>query len=107
MVLTAPDLTSVSVISNACSPESGCDNNKSSIFTPRFSAYLGSSACSASINAAVPPCFCVSAITWSIIVVLPDDSGPYISTTLPFGSPPIPSAASNVRDPVETASISG
>ena len=33
-------------------------------------------------------------------VVLPDDSGPYISTTLPLGSPPIPSAMSRLREPV-------
>ena len=33
-------------------------------------------------------------------VVLPDDSGPYISTTLPLGRPPIPSAMSRLREPV-------
>ncbi len=33
-------------------------------------------------------------------VVLPDDSGPYISTTLPFGYPLIPKARSSVNDPV-------
>ena len=54
----APDLTKVSAISSACSPESGCDRSSSSIFTPKFSAYFGSSACSASMKAAVPPCFC-------------------------------------------------
>ena len=54
----APDLTRVSAISRACSPESGCDKSSSSMFTPKFSAYFGSRACSASINAAVPPCFC-------------------------------------------------
>ena len=57
MVFTAPDLTNVSVISNACSPESGCDKSNSSMFTPKFAAYLGSKACSASIKAAVPPFF--------------------------------------------------
>ena len=46
----APDLTRVSAISNACSPESGCDKRSSSIFTPKFSAYFGSNACSASIK---------------------------------------------------------
>jgi len=33
-------------------------------------------------------------------VVFPDDSGPNISTTLPFGIPPIPSAISKLIDPV-------
>ena len=33
-------------------------------------------ACSASINAAVPPCFCTSAIACNVSVVLPLDSGP-------------------------------
>ncbi len=33
-------------------------------------------------------------------VVLPDDSGPYISTTLPFGRPPIPRALSKPKEPV-------
>ena len=32
--------------------------------------------CSASINAAIPPFFCASAIAWIAIVVLPEDSGP-------------------------------
>ena len=75
-VFIAPDRTKVSVISKACSPESGWDNNKSSILTPKFSAYFGSNACSASIKAALPPCFCVSAITCKARVVFPDDSGP-------------------------------
>ena len=34
----APDLINTSVISNACSPESGCDNMSSSISTPNFLA---------------------------------------------------------------------
>jgi hypothetical protein len=40
---------------SACSPVSGCETSRSSTFTPSFSAYCGSSACSASTNAAVPP----------------------------------------------------
>lgn len=39
-------------------------------------AYTGSSACSASINPAIPPLFCTSATICSATVVLPLDSGP-------------------------------
>ena len=53
----APLLTKLSVISNACSPVSGCDTIKLSISTPNFLAYTGSNACSASIKAASPPSF--------------------------------------------------
>ncbi|MNN09691.1 hypothetical protein D3C81_1225830 [compost metagenome] len=38
-------------------------------------------------------------------VVLPEDSGPYISMIRPFGTPPIPKAISRPKDPVEIASI--
>src|SRR5208283_3470856 len=62
---------------------------------------MGSSACSASTKAAMPPCFCASAMTCSAMVVLPEDSGPKISITRPRGMPPTPSAASNEMDPVE------
>ena len=103
----APERTRVSAISKACSPESGWDKRSSSILTPKFSAYFGSNACSASINAAVPPSFCAWAITWRAIVVFPDDSGPYISTTRPLGKPPIPRAVSRVNDPVDMDSMSG
>ncbi len=48
----APLRTSASVISSACSPVSGCESNNSSILTPNFCAYTGSSACSASMKAA-------------------------------------------------------
>jgi hypothetical protein len=75
-ISTAPERTSMSVISSACSPVSGCETRSSSTSTPSFSAYDGSSACSASTNAAVPPSFCDSAITCNVSVVLPDDSGP-------------------------------
>jgi len=66
----------MSVISSACSPVSGWDTKSSSMFTPSFSAYDGSSACSASTKAAVPPAFCTSATACSVSVVLPEDSGP-------------------------------
>ncbi len=73
---TALERTSMSVISSACSPVSGCDTSSSSMLTPSFSAYCGSSACSASTKAAVPPIFWISATTCSVRVVLPEDSGP-------------------------------
>ena len=71
-----PERTSASAISNACSPVSGCEINKLLTSTPSFAAYCTSSACSASINAQVPPSFCISATAWRVNVVLPDDSGP-------------------------------
>ena len=73
------------------------------MFTPIAFAYTGSRACSASINAATPPNFCTSAIACRATVVLPDDSGPYISIILPLGSPPTPRAKSRVSEPVDTA----
>ena len=76
------------------------------MFTPNFEAYCGSSECSASIKAALPPFFWASAIAWRANVVLPLDSGPYISIILPFGYPPIPRAISNDNDPLEIVSIS-
>ena len=63
-------------ISNACSPVSGCDTSSSSTSTPSALAYIGSSACSASINAATPPAFCASAAICNDNVVLPELSGP-------------------------------
>src|SRR5512142_3073522 len=39
------------------------------------------------------------------MVVLPEDSGPKISTTLPRGKPPTPSAASNDSAPVGMTEI--
>ena len=100
IISIAFDRINCSVISSACSPLSGCDISKFSVSIPSFSAYVLSNACSASINAAMPPFFCASAIQCIDNVVLPDDSGPYISTTLPCGSPPIPKAMSRLRDPV-------
>ena len=38
-------------------------------------------------------------------VVLPLDSGPYISITLPLGTPPSPNAISRLNEPVGIASI--
>ncbi|KAG1252329.1 hypothetical protein G6F66_015220 [Rhizopus arrhizus] len=73
---TEPERTSASVISNACSPVSGCEISRSVRFTPSLLAYCTSSACSASTKAQVPPIFCISAMTCSVSVVLPEDSGP-------------------------------
>ena len=100
MISTAPERTIVSVISRACSPLSGCEIYRLSISTPIFLAYAGSSACSASIKPAIPPLFCTSATICSATVVLPLDSGPYISIILPFGTPPIPNAISRLIEPV-------
>ena len=102
----APDRTSDSVISSACSPESGCEIKSSLILTPSFSAYSASIACSASMYAAIPPFRCASATTWRASVVFPELSGPKTSTTLPRGRPPIPTAASMPMLVVETAGIS-
>ncbi|MCY1513130.1 hypothetical protein D9M68_476140 [compost metagenome] len=73
---TAPERTSESTISSACSPVSGWLISRSDRFTPSFWAYCTSSACSASTKAQVPACFCMEAITCSVSVVLPEDSGP-------------------------------
>ena len=58
--------------------------------TPRFLAYAGSRACSASTNAANPPFRWAFAIMCSTSVVFPDDSGPKTSMILPRGTPPTP-----------------
>ena len=70
------DLTNVSRLSKACSPESGWITYRLSISTPSFLAYAASRACSASINTAVPPCCWQDAIACKAKVVLPEDSGP-------------------------------
>ena len=57
------------------------------------------------MNAAIPPSFCASAIACNATVVLPDDSGPNISTILPLGNPPIPSATSKLNAPDGIVSI--
>ncbi|CFN64066.1 Uncharacterised protein [Bordetella pertussis] len=64
------------MISRACSPVSGWEISRSVRLTPSLEAYCTSSACSASTKAQVPPSFCISAMTCSVSVVLPDDSGP-------------------------------
>src|SRR5580692_10733106 len=40
-------------------------------------------------------------MTWSVMVVLPEDSGPKTSMTRPRGKPPTPRAASKEMEPVE------
>ena len=50
-----------------------------------------------------PPVFWISAMACKANVVLPDDSGPYISITLPLGKPP-PRAMSRVIAPDEVVS---
>ena len=57
------------------------------------------------MNAATPPAFWASAATCKESVVLPDASGPYISITLPLGTPPIPNARSIDNAPVDIAGI--
>src|SRR4051812_14594370 len=100
MTSTALERTSNSQISIACSPVSGWLTRRSSSRTPSRLAHDGSSACSASMNAATPPAFCALAIMWSVRVVLPEDSGPKISSTRPRGTPDPPSAMSSDSDPV-------
>ncbi|MNC85170.1 hypothetical protein D3C83_07550 [compost metagenome] len=73
---TELERTSMSAISSACSPLSGWEIRSESTSTPSLPAYWGSSACSASMKAAVPPSFCIWAMTESASVVLPEDSGP-------------------------------
>ena len=73
---SAPDRTSMSAISSACSPLSGWLTSSWSVSTPSRAAYSGSSACSASMKAQMPPPACALAIACSATVVLPLDSGP-------------------------------
>ena len=68
--------------------------------TPRRAAYTGSRACSASMNATMPPMAWASARICRASVVLPLDSGPYTSMMRPRGTPPMPSAASSGSAPV-------
>ena len=58
---TALERTRSSQISRACSPVSGWDTSMSSMLTPILRAQDGSSACSASMNAATPSAFCACA----------------------------------------------
>src|SRR5207248_4069549 len=80
------------------------DTSRLSMATPSFLAYSTSSACSASIDAAPPPCRWECATTCNASVVLPLDSGPKISVTRPRGIPPMPIAASRLIAPVGIAS---
>ena len=73
---SAPERISMSAISSACSPVSGWETSSASVSTPSFLAYSGSSACSASMNAAMPPACCAFATACRATVVLPEDSGP-------------------------------
>ncbi len=57
------------------------------------------------MKAATPPAFCTSAMACSASVVLPEDSGPKISTTRPRGSPPTPSARSRPIEPLGTTGM--
>ena len=76
MMSSAPERISMSAISSACSPVSGWETSRSSVFTPSALAYSGSSACSASMNAAMPPAAWALATACRATVVLPLDSGP-------------------------------
>ena len=107
MMSSAPERISMSAISRACSPVSGWETSRSSVFTPSALAYSGSSACSASMKAAMPPAAWAFATACRATVVFPLASGPYISTTRPRGRPPTPSATSSAIDPVGTTPIGG
>ncbi len=72
----APERTSDSVISRACSAVSGWLMYRFSTSTPIRSAKLGSSACSISTKAQMPPRFWASRTTCRQNVVLPALSGP-------------------------------
>ena len=61
----------MSAISSACSPVSGWETSSASVSTPSALAYSGSSACSASMNAAMPPAACALATACRATVVLP------------------------------------
>ena len=102
---TALDLISISVICRASSPLLGWLTNNDSSSTPSFLAQLGSNACSASINAAMPPSFWASATMCNASVVLPLDSGPKTSMTRPRGIPTPPNARSRDILPVRIPSM--
>src|ERR1700710_1268623 len=56
------------------------------------------------MKAQTPPRAWAWAMMWLTRVVLPEDSGPKISTMRPGGAPPMPSARSSAREPVGIAS---
>ena len=101
MMSTALDLTSISAIFSASSPDDGWLTSRLSRSTPMRLAQPGSRACSASMKAATPPCFWALATQCRATVVLPLDSGPKISMTRPRGRPVPPRAMSRLSAPVE------
>ena len=105
MTSSAPLRARDSTMFRASSPEDGCATSKLSRSTPMCLAYPGSSACSTSTNAAMPPAFWAFAITCKANVVLPEDSGPNNSTIRPRGRPQTPNAMSRPNEPVGMTSI--
>ncbi len=103
---TALESTSISAICSASSALPGWLTRSASRSTPSRLHQAGSSACSASMNAATPPLRWAWATACSAIVVLPLDSGPNISMIRPRGSPLPPSARSSDNAPVEIPSTS-
>ena len=106
MMSTALESTSISAIWSASSALPGWLTSSASISTPSRLHQDGSSACSASMNAATPPFRWALATACSAIVVLPLDSGPNSSMIRPRGSPLPPRARSSERAPVEIPSTS-
>ena len=105
MMSTALLLMSISAMFIASSPLVGWLTSSDSREMPSFFAQLGSSACSASMKAAMPPARWAAATACSAIVVLPDDSGPNTSMIRPRGKPLPPRARSTERLPDEIPSI--
>ena len=73
---TAPERTSMSVISSACSPVSGWLTSSSSMSTPSFSVHRVERVLGVDEERTGAAAFCASATMCRVIVVLPDDSGP-------------------------------
>ena len=73
---TVPDSIIIRITPKICSAMISCVIPNLSVSTPNTRAYLGSSACSASINRAFPPLRCTSAIAFNAIEVFPLASGP-------------------------------
>ena len=105
MMSTAFDLISSSAICIASSPLVGWLTSSFSSEIPSFFAQLGSSACSASMKAAMPPACWAAATACRASVVLPLDSGPKTSMIRPRGKPLPPRARSTDRLPLEMPSI--
>ena len=95
-----------STISSACSPVSGWEMRRSSTLTPILRGVIwihGVLGIDVGADAAF---FLGFGDDVKGKVVLPDDSGPKISMMRPQGRPPMPSAMSSPKDPVEIASTS-